>query len=293
MTEATLEMQEVVIEGVTKYTISYPLTDESGQPMLDRNQKPRYTNLIADSPAELVKKQAQANLEVARALERSSRRFDTLSSRTPTKKAAATELKGKPLTQEETVQVGLDMQDPRKAAGAVQRVVESVVPVKEITNEVQRQGQKIDLSERDKIALRFIGKNKDTYLAIEANNAMLNQYLVANDLAFTVENLEIAAATLGPKLVPPRSAPKNDPPPSPDNASPDNAPPNPGNSPPERRAPVGGIRNDQASASPAGNGSRLTRQQALDMLYKEPAKYEAWMRDPVKNKILNDALRSR
>jgi hypothetical protein len=37
----------------------------------------------------------------------------------------------------------------------------------------------------------------------------------------------------------------------------------------------------------------LTRQQALDMLYKEPAKYEAWMKDPQKYKILNAALASR
>src|SRR5271170_5018696 len=112
MTEiAAPAMQTVLVDGITKYTISYPLMGEDGQPLLDRNQKPRFTNLVADTIEELISKQAQANIEVARALERSSRRFETLNSRQPTRRAAPTEIKPKPLTQDEKVQVGLDAQD--------------------------------------------------------------------------------------------------------------------------------------------------------------------------------------
>jgi hypothetical protein len=291
MTE-TIHMETVEVDGKTKYTISYPLTDESGQPLLDRNQKPRFTNLVADSIEELVQKQAQANLEVARALERSSRRFDALN-RQPTKKTPATKLEGKPLTQEEKVQIGLDAQDPRKAADAMQRVVESVVPVKEITQEVQRQGQSMDLNARKEIARAFIAGHKD-YLPIEANNALLNRYIIEQNLEFSVENLEFAAAAMADKLVAPRApaAAKNEPSPS-DNEPAENAPPNSGTAPPKRSAPVGGLSNSQVSGRPAGDGLVLTKQQALDMLFKDRAKYEAWMRDPVKNAILNKALNSR
>jgi hypothetical protein len=293
MTTDTIEMQEIVVDGTTKYTIAFGLTDEDGKPLLDRSGKPRFTNLVADSPGELVKKLGQANLEVARALERSSRRFETLSTRQPTARTAPAEMKSKPLSADEVVQVGLDTQDPRKAADAIKRVVESVVPVKEITTEVQRQAHSIDLESRRNIAREFIAGHKD-YLPIEANNAMLNRYLIENNLEFSVANLEFAAAVLAVKLVEPPRARENASAPSPDNASPDNAPPNRDTPPaPERRAPASGIRNSQVSDRPASSALVLTRQQALDMLYKEPRKYEAWMRDPQKNKILNAALASR
>jgi hypothetical protein len=292
MTTDTMEMQEILVDGQTKFTIAFGLTDEDGKPLLDRSGKPRFTNLVADSPGELVKKLGQANLEVARALERSSRRFDTLSNRQPTPaRTAPPKIESKPLTSEESVQIGLDIQDPRKAAAAVQRVVESAVPLKEIASEVQRQGQTLDLQARKRIAAEFIGSHPD-YFPCDANNNMVNAYLANNNFEFSVANLEFAAAVLGPKLV---ERPRNNAPaPSPDNAAPDNASPNRDTpAAPERRAPASGIRNSQVSDRPASSALVLTREQALNMLYKEPRKYEAWMRDPQKYKILNAALASR
>lgn len=298
----TLEVRSIVVDGVTKYSLSYPLTDESGQPLLDRNQKPRFTNLVAGSPEELAVKVAEANIEVARALNRSQRHNEILQGRRPTAAATPAKIEAKPLTQDEKVQVGLDTQDPRKAADAIQRVVESVVPVEQIRTEVQRQGKKLDTKDRHDIALAFFRAEPD-YLPVEGNNALLNKYLAENNLEFSVENLQFAYATLSVanKLAVARraaSAPANDPPPSPANASPDNAPPNDApnsGTPPaqERRAPVGGIRNDQVGARPAGDTTVLTKTQALEMLYRDPQKYESWMRDPVKNAILNRALASR
>jgi hypothetical protein len=289
MTEP-MEMQETTVDGETKYTISFALSDEDGKAILDRSGKPRFTNIVADTPGDLVRKLGQANLEVARALDRSSRRFETLSARQPTARPAPVEIRPTPLTPDERVQVGLDMQDPRKGADAVQRVVESAVPLKEMATEIARQGKVLDTQARMSIAREFVAANKD-YLPIEANNAMLNQYLLANNLEFSVPNLEFAAAVLGTRLV---ERPHNSPAPSPDNASPDNAPTNQGTPPAqERRAPASGIRNSQVSDRPASSATVLTRQQALDMLYKEPRKYEAWMRDPQKYKILNAALASR
>ena len=297
MTEP-LAMQTTLVDGVTKYTINYPLTDDDGQPILDRNKKPRVTNLVADSPEELVAKIASSNLELARTLERSNKRFETINNRRPTPRVAAAEIAAKPLTPDERMQVGIDAQDPRKAADAIQRVIESTVPVREITAEVERQGKTVDRNERIRISREFVGKNRETYLAVDANNAMLNQYLAQKGLEFTVENLEYAAGILADRLVePPRRAtpaPQNAAQPSPDNASPENEAPNPGLPPaPQRRAPTSGLRNSQVSDRPAGDGSTLTRTQALDMLYNDRDKYEAWLKDPVKAAILTRALQGR
>lgn len=297
MTEtAAPAMQETLIDGVTKYTIAYPLTDESGQPLLDRNGKPRFTNLVADTIEELISKQAQQNIEVARALERSSRRFETLSSRQPTPKAAPVEIKGKPLTDEEKVQVGLDSQDPRKAADAIKRVVESVVPVAEITGEVKRQAATLDIESRKRIAREFISSHAE-YFPIDANNAFLNKYLAEHNLEFSVANLEYAFATLAPKLAErPRSAnpPENAAPPSPDNAPPDNEPPNRETPPAQtRRAPTSGISNSQVSAGPTGKTLPYTKDQLLKMAMAHDPKYEALIRDPVKYAMVNAILAGR
>ena len=289
-----IEMQETVVDGVTKYTIAFPLTDEAGQPILDRGGKARFTNLIAESPAELVRKVAESNLEVTRALDRANKHIDTLKNKKPTPQRAAAKLEGKPLTQEEQLQVGLDMQDPRKAAEAAKRVVESVVPVAKITEEIGRQGQTLDLEARKQIAREFFVRHGNEVANITANGVLLNKWLADNGFEFSIENLEIALASLEGKLVRPQP-PSNDPPPVPSdaNATPGNAEPNPGASPsPQRRAPVGGIRESQASGRPTSELS-LTKAQALDMLHKNKRQYEEWMQDPVKNKILNRALAGR
>jgi hypothetical protein len=297
MTEATaaeIGLRTIEVNGQTKYAISFPLTDENGKALLDKNGKPRVTNLIGDTVEDVVRKQSESMLEVSRALERSTKRFETLSGRTPAPATPRAEIKATALTAEESVQVGLDAQDPRKAAAAIARVVESVVPVKEITAEVQRTSQSIDLEQRKRIAREFIAQNADSYLPVEANNAMLNAYLIKHGLAFTVDNLEFASAACAPQLARATPRPNNDPPPSHQNDPPQNDPPNSGAPPsPQRRTPVGGIRNSQVSDRPGSGDVILTKKQAYDMLRNDRKKFETWMQDPVKNQILNRALASR
>lgn len=291
MPETALQIQTIEVDGHQKYTISYPLTDENGQPLLDRNQKPKFTNLIADTVEELVLKQAHNNIEVSRALERSSRRFDKLNLK-PTPAVPARKIEGKPLTADETLQVGLDAQDPRKAADAIKRVVESVVPTKEIVERVETQGRTLDVETRKRIAREFIASNKD-YLPIEANNALLNRYLIEQNLEFSVANLEFAAAAMAEKLVAPK-APHNDPPPSPDNAAIENETPNPGSSAaPQRRAPSSGIRNSQVTDRPAGVALPYTREQLLKMAVANDPEYDRLIRDPASYAMVNKILSRR
>jgi hypothetical protein len=293
MTEQ-LAMKTTVIDGVTKYTMAFPITDEQGQAILDRNGKARFTNIIGDTPEEVAVKIAQANIEVTRALNRANQHIDTLKNKKPTPLRPAPNLAGTPLTSEEQVQVGLDLQDPRKAAAAVEKVVQSrVTPV---AQEVSRQATTLNIDERRRIAREFIAAHTHDYYSNDANGMMLNQYLKEHGYEYTLDSLEVAFAALQGHLAQKPAAPAapgNEPPAEPSNAAPGNEPPNPGNpSPQQRRAPVGGLTNSQASSRPASELT-LTKEQALHMLYKEPQKYELWMRDPVKNKILNRALAGR
>jgi hypothetical protein len=288
-----LAMQSTVVDGVTKYTITFPLTDEAGQPILDRNGKPRVTNIIGDSPEEVVSKLAQANLEVTRALDRSNKFAETLKNKKPTPARPPADLKPKSLTADESMQVGLDLQDPRKAAAAIEKVVESrVAPV---AGEVTRQAQSLDIKARNEIALQFIGLHRGDYWPADANNALLNGYLAANNLEFSLNNLEIAFAALADKLASRPAPPRNDPPAPPDNALPGNEPPNPGTPPsPQRRAPVSGIRESQASGVPlARQHFPYTKDQLLSMAYKRDPKYRELISNPATNAMVTAVLSGR
>ena len=187
-----LEMQTTEVDGATKYTIAFPITDEQGQPILDRHGKPRFTNLIADSPQELVSKIAEMNLEVTRALDRANKHIDTLKNKKPTPARQPVPLTKTPLTADETLQVGLDLQDPRKAAAAVEKVVESrVAPV---AGEVERQAQTIDIETRKRVAREFFNRHPEYNTA--ANGGLLAKWLGENGYEFTLDNIEIAFATL-------------------------------------------------------------------------------------------------
>lgn len=284
-----LEMQETVVEGVTKYTIAFPLTDDTGQPITDRQGKQRFTNLIADSPSELVRKIAESNLEVTRALDRANKHIDTLKNKKPTPAQPVRKFESKPLTAEEQVQVGLDAQDPRKAAAAIQRVVESVVPVAQITDAVKQTAQNQDTESRLRVAREFFGRHPEYNNS--ANGTILGKWVYEGGYDFTVDNLEIAFAANEDRLA--RNAPPNNA--RPDNAAPGNEPPNPGASPsPTRRVPVSGISNSQASGRPlAASQLPYTRDQLLAMAYKHDPRYTELIQDPVKNKMVNAILAGR
>jgi len=282
-------MQEVVLDGVTKYTIAFPLTDEEGKPINDRAGNPRFTNIVGESPAEVVSKLALANLEVSRALNRSNQHIETLKHKKPTPVRQAPDLKGKALTSDEQTQIGLDVQDPRKAAAAIEKVVESrLAPV---VTAVQDQGQTIDIEARKRVAREFFARHPEYNLS--ANGQMLGQWVATNGYEFTVDNIEIAFATLQDRLarIPPR-APANA---APDNAAPGNEPPNPGTPPTQqRRAPVGGLSNSQVSGTPVSKQHfPYTRDQLLKMAMKNDPKYAELISKPDTNAMVNAVLLGR
>lgn len=286
MTE--LAMQEVVLDGVTKYTIAFPLTDEDGKPILDRAGNPRFTNIIGETPGDVVGKLAIANLESARALNRSNQHIETLKSKRPTPARPAPDFKSKPLTPDEQTQVGLDVQDPRKAAAAIEKVVESrLAPV---VTAVQDQSQTIDIEARKRVAREFFARHPDYNLT--ANGQMLGQWLSSNGYEFTLDNIEIAFATLQDNLARRPAAPDNAPLVPPDNAAPGNEPPNPGTPPtPQRRAPVSGISNSQVSGTPVSRQSfPYTRDQLLTMAMKNDPKYVELISNRETNAMVNAVL---
>lgn len=294
-------MQETVVDGVTKYSIVVQATDENGQPILDRHGNAKTTNLVADSPAELVQKMAESNLGLERTLNRQNKHIEVLKTRRPTPAREPKKIQATPLSEEQKTQIGLEIQDPRTAVAAVEKVVQSAVPVAAITESIESASKDADLANRERIASTFMDRNPD-YYPVSANNAMLNGYLKQNKLEFSVPNLEIAFAAVADKLArrrpaaPPRNAPPED---RPGNAPPAarNAPPNPGTppAPPARpAAPAGGLSNRDVSGRPAsGQQPRYTYEQAWHLVVKEPNRYAELMRDPAECAALGAALASR
>jgi hypothetical protein len=292
-------METTQVGGAKKYTIVFEHTDEQGNPILDyRTQKPKVTNIIADTPEDLVAKLAQVTLEASRTIQRSDRKFAELSARQPTAAAPEPKLEATPLTDEQKLKHGIDTQDPRKAADAVKAVVESVVPVKQITESLDRINRQLSQQERERIALEFLRANKETYFPSEANNAMVKSFVESHGWEWTVANLEIAAATLAPRLTPrpapPAAAPQNAPPPSPENAAPQNAPTNSGRPAPTRTAPTATLRNGGGTGTPPGTPQRkMSRKEAQELLWTNRREYERLMQTPEGNAMLTEALASR
>jgi hypothetical protein len=158
-----IAIQQTTVDGVTKYTMAFPLTDEEGNAILDRAGKPRFTNLIADSESELAIKAAQGHLEVSRALNRANQHIDTLKNKRPTPARVQPDLRPKPMTADEQLEVGLQMQDPRKAAAAIEKVIESrVAPV---ATAVENQGKNLDIEARRRIAGEFFSRHPEYNLS--------------------------------------------------------------------------------------------------------------------------------
>ena len=286
-----LAIKTVVVDGATKYTMAFPLTDENGQAILDRAGNPRFTNIVGESPEDVAVKIAEANIQVSRALDRANKHIDTLKNKKPTVRRAPANLRPTPLNDDDRVQVGLDLQDPRKAAAAIEKVVESrVAPV---AGELERQGETLDLEARKRVARDFFGRHPEYNLS--ANGALLGKWLSENGYEFTLDNIEIAFANLQDRLAR-KPEPRNDPPPSVvDNAAPGNEPPNPGNPPPPiRRAPVGGISNSQVSGTPANRQPfPYTRQELLQMAFKHDPRYTELIQNPKTNAMVNAVLAGR
>lgn len=274
-------MQEVTTEdGQKKYAISY--TDEAG----------KVTSLTAESPAELVAKVAQSHLEASKALARQNKAFDQLSRTKPVPKPQERRLEPKPLTADESYQAGLDLQNPAKATEAVGKLVNTVIPVDEFRQELEDSRKARYVAEVQQSAAIFVSRHADDFFPCHANERVLFEWIDQNGLARnSVDNLELAfAATQRSLAQPPRQA---------TNAVPTNDAPNndaktahPAEPKQERRPPTPGLRNADTSGRQTNDVS-LTRQQALEMLWHDRQKYEAWMADPQKRAILDAALARR
>jgi len=72
------EPNAVVEAPKPKIIIEYQHTDESGNPLLDSRGKPIVTNLVGDTPEEIIEKQKKQNIEVTRAYHRALNRKPVL-----------------------------------------------------------------------------------------------------------------------------------------------------------------------------------------------------------------------
>lgn len=180
---------EVEIQHVEggKWIIDYQPTDEAGQPI------GRRTHIEADTQQELIQKQIQVNLMAVRAMHKAKPDI----SQAEKVKAATTIVK--PTADEDNVRQ-VQLQDPGQRRNVVVADVEAAIgmPLKDLAAlpaEVQR------LRTRE-IASGWLYAHKGDYYQCDANDSVLQQYVKANQLAFTHANLDLAFEAVMDQLIP-------------------------------------------------------------------------------------------
>jgi hypothetical protein len=269
-------MAEQAMAG--RFVIDFQPKDEAGRPI----GKP--THLEADTQEELNEKLRQAYENAVRALHRQNEALARLRAAKPTLKEPEPTFKPKQMTADEEYQAGLEAQNPQTFSKAVAKVVETILPVKEVTTESQEARQARMKAEETRVARLWMAQHSD-YYPCEANSRLLGAYLEENGMAWTIDNLEIAFAACEDRLAT-RPAQKA----APSNETPSNEPATPSN-PPQKKS-ASGIMPGQFTANKPVRAAGMTKKEAVELAKKNPGEYKRMMRDPKLAKILETALNS-
>lgn len=188
---ARLQVEKDALEAAIaakpkKIIVEYQPEDENGHPI------GRATHLEATSWEEMSKKQQECHVQAVRAMSRFKKQKD-----------AQTYVKPQPviptLTDEEILQAQTDLQsgDPVKVERGKQKLqLDAVVKLQKEAQEAK------NVAEGQRIAYEFMQSHILDYKSCTANGLLLNEYLQENNLAFTVNNLEVAFEELKDKLAP-------------------------------------------------------------------------------------------
>ena len=163
--EAAKPKQKIVRE--------YQIRDEQGRPI----GKP--THLEADTWEEMSAKQEEAHANAMRYAER-------VKNRKPTPAPAPLPT---PLTEAELVALQNDLE---KGTPAVKAAAIVKIAGDQVIKDNQEMRAKLRQQDENQQATEFVTRHKEDYNACYANNLLLGQYLVKNQMAVTADNLDIA-----------------------------------------------------------------------------------------------------
>jgi hypothetical protein len=224
--------------------------------------------------------------EVIRALIKKGQNADQyihrLKTQTPTPKKNGTTIK--PLTTDEEFQLGMELQIPTSARKAARRLLEADLGIS--FDDLRDSVAERKANQTNAVTYQFLRKHIGDFYDCEANGNVLVKYLTANQLDYTVNNLEIALDQCRDLLA---SAPST---PAPKTAEPRQQE----ETPQTTRTPSGttGIVPGSFSGSrpSAGQNPGLTKRDYIVMAREKPAEYQRHFRDPKLRVALDKAMRA-
>lgn len=180
---------EAVVPPKKKLVADYQITDDDGNPL------GRPTHLEASTQEEMDAKRQEAHVQATRAFHRLKKQKITFK---PEPAVVPAEMSDAAIL---NAIRDLKSDDPKAALAAVRAInkaesdrikAESDAKVEE-TNELRRQEQ---------VTFMFLKNHRDDYHPCEANTNLFREYFQENQLAWTVDNLEIAFNALESELAP-------------------------------------------------------------------------------------------
>src|SRR5258708_7324027 len=173
-------MSETQTPPANKIVVEYQATDEQGNPI----GKP--TRIEADSWEEMSKKQTEAHINAMRWANR-------LKNAKPTVKAPEP-LQVREMSADEEFQTVTDLFQPGKARKAFRKLLESELPITQLEQDSKALREATAKQNRLAAAHEFKTRHLADFYDCTANGNILRDYLTANNLEWTVDNLEIAFA---------------------------------------------------------------------------------------------------
>jgi hypothetical protein len=185
--KAAAQAAEAAVEAAKpkKIVVEYQATDENGQPI------GRPTHLEAYSWEEMSRKQQEAHVQATRAFHRLKQQKTTFRKQ---------EVVGPQLmSEEEAVQAAQDLKgDDEVKATAADRKLRA----NQILFDQRLAAKAREDSHQKEVALEWMTRHIGDYNRCQANGKVLAGYLEANDLEWTVDNLDLAFAATESQLAP-------------------------------------------------------------------------------------------
>jgi hypothetical protein len=250
-----------------KWVIDYQATDESGNPIGNP------THLEADTQKELIEKMKETNIAIVRAYHKlkTGQQSGPDALKNAEKRKPASEIKPRDWTTEEAFQTTSELQNPSTMRKAVRKAIEDELgaPLDEVRESITRT-RKID---QEFVNQAFMAAHREFYPCV-ANAKAIGKYLWENQLAYTIENLEIAFDYLKDSLIQ-RPATQ----PSQQNTE---VPPQQGNTSTQRqRSTTAGLNPGETSGNVPRPGQQSKRLTWAEVDKWTDAEWEKAKRDPV------------
>lgn len=259
---------------VREYQAKDPVTGEPiGKP----------TRLVADTWEEMSEKQEQAHINATIALAHQNKAFDDLRK---SKLTRHVEPVVKKLTDAEKKQAVAGVGNPATAEDSV-RKLSGIESIEERLARIEKENQ---FNKGRAIGFEFCRKHPEFYQC-DANSKALYKFIRDNGLENTVDNLEIAFASLKEELAqdPKKTVVNNES--AANNDLPNNEPPNAPSPDLERRPPSFGIAPGTGTgARPTGRPVGMTKKDVIAKKKQDPRWWKEVMNNPTKMAEVNAIL---